>query len=300
MLGWGYLRPDAYLPQREIGVVLLRRDPDATARSMQRVRTVPGASSWARTWYLIPGAPGNLTTPDDDSPLGLCRWHVDEVRRRELDYWQRFPAIRYWETSLELLNDYSHVAEIFHYFGLRHGSALEARCGRIQNTKAEWPNLTPAALQDQSRYPSADDLAPRERDRLIGECVRFLLDRCGPQIERVPGDLAIGGTRATGLIRVVAENEVALAALVGHALTNTETEVILVMELLRSVDPAAPGFFLARRSAPPGGAYQFDFNVVPTVRAVVGTLGWRAVASIARLAMRRRWRSDYSHRADAP
>ena len=81
--GWGWLVPDEWAPQEQIGVIILRRDPEKVATSLLRLHDVPGASSFSRTWYLAPGSKRNRSEPPaGGDPYDLCAWYVRETYLR--------------------------------------------------------------------------------------------------------------------------------------------------------------------------------------------------------------------------
>ena len=134
--GWGYLLPDAYIPQEEIGVIILKRDIDKTAYSLIRVRDVPGISEWTRTWLLSPNFQRNLSQPKQNaSPWDLCQWYVKETYLRGEEYKKMFPRIRYLECNLEQLNNYEFVQEMFATFGLIPTSLLQNAIGKVVNIR---------------------------------------------------------------------------------------------------------------------------------------------------------------------
>src|SRR4051812_46503666 len=95
--GWGYLLPE-FVPQEQVGVVVLRRDPAKVAYSLLRLHDVPGLTEWGRTWYLTPGAKRNLNPPPDaPTPYEHCRWYVREIELRAEDYRRRFPGMTYFD-----------------------------------------------------------------------------------------------------------------------------------------------------------------------------------------------------------
>ncbi|NJM27781.1 MAG: hypothetical protein HC856_05275 [Pseudanabaena sp. RU_4_16] len=104
---------------------------------------MPGTSESNRTWYLIPNAPLNLSTPVIGAkPYDLCKWYVEEIDLRAEDYKRKFPKITYPECDLEQLNDYNYVLEMFKDLGLKPSSELQEICGRSLNKRDEWPKLS--------------------------------------------------------------------------------------------------------------------------------------------------------------
>lgn len=295
--GWGYLVPDEYIPQEEIGVIILRRDLYKTAYSLLRIHNVPGASEWNRTWYLTPNAPRNLSRPlDDAGPYDLCKWYVEEINMRAEDYKRRFPKITYFECDLKQLNDYGYVVQLFKTFGLKPSSRLKEVCSGALNMRIEWPKLPLEELTATPSYPSADDLSPEERDALIGEMIPYLHANKAEAIAMMEADyMLMGGSLALQAVSIVAHAEKELEDKFKYALKYTETEHVLIWEFLRSVDPRDSIFVCANRSSAPGISYTYNFNIVPNVRTVTAKLGLIIVPKILWLMAKCIWGRDYTH-----
>lgn len=295
--GWGHLLPDTYLPQEEIGVIMLHRDVEKTAQSLLRVHDVPGASEWSRTWYLTPSARRNLSQPPAKATLlGLCQWYVQEIQLRGQAYKKRFPRITYFECDLEQLNDYDFVCHMFETFGLVPSAGLEEAVGRVFNPRQEWPKRAVADMLSQPRYPAADSLEPEQRDALLAAMVAYLHRHKATAIAQMKPDRAIGGTLYTDAVHIVAQAERELEEAFGYALMFTETEVVLMFEFLRSIAPSDLFFVSARRSQPPGIAYTYDFNAPLHVGSMIRKLGWRGAFKAVRTAVASLYGQDYTHR----
>jgi len=116
--GWGYLIPE-FIPQDEIGIIVLRRDIEKTIHSLLRVRDVPGLTEYSNAWYLDPEAARNLSTLDPAAtPYDRCNWYIKETFLRAEEYRNRFPKITYWDCDLEQLNNYEFVIRMFDHFAL--------------------------------------------------------------------------------------------------------------------------------------------------------------------------------------
>jgi hypothetical protein len=295
--GWGYLVPDAFIPQEDIGVIVLRRDLDQVAYSLLRLHNVPGASEWGRTWFLAPNAARNLTRPAAHAgPYDLCRWYGEEIHRRAEDYKRRFPGITYLECDLEQLNDYDYVLHMFRTFGLEPTPELKEVCGSALNTRNEWPRLPLEELTMAAPYPSADDLPPLTRDGLVEEMVSYLYVQKAEAIAMMAPGYTLSGSCAMAATRVVAYAEQELEGVFKYALKHTDTERVLICELLRSVDPRDVSFVFATRSSAPGVSYTFNFNFVPDIRTITAKLGPRIVPKVLWTMAKRRWARDDSHR----
>lgn len=297
--GWGHLVPE-FIPQEEIGVVVLRRDVDRTAHSLLRVHDVPGLTEWAKTWYLIPGsARDSVPLPKTATPLERCRWYVREIDERAKAFQQQFPQITYFECDLEELNDMQVVRRLFETFGLAPASTLDSVVGRRMNPKQEWPKVDIDELTKPAVYPRADDLSPDDRDNLLGEMLDYLEATRPQETAGLQADDRMAGTRYLSAIRLVAEAERELEEQFHTALLFTDAEQILMHELVRKRYPRDPVFLAHRREPAPGIAYRFDYNQVMTLRHSVRTLGIFGLLKVVGLAIRGQWRKDFSHRGEA-
>jgi hypothetical protein len=257
--GWGYLLPDAYLPQQEIGVIILHRPIEETIYSLLRLRDVPGVSEYGRNYYLIPDAPANLTkAPPNADPYERCKWYVNEIALRSEEYKQRFPKITYFDCTLDQLNDYDFVLSLFKAFALEPSPALKAVCGKQPiNTRSEWPKLSLAELLARSPYPSADALEAEDRDRLIGAMVTYLHVHGAAEIRKFDPDNPTSQNPFPAVVRIVADAEPALEATFQRGLKFTETEWILIWEFLRSINPYHGMFSYHIRMPGPGIFYRY-------------------------------------------
>ena len=279
--GWGYLFPDIYAPQCEIGVIVLRRDPEKVAASLLRVRDVPGLTAWSRAWYLTPNAKHDLhPLPAGATPLDRCRWYVREVGLRADDYKRRFPNVTYFDATLEELNDIDTVRRMLAAFGLEPGPRLEQVVGTPTNAKDEWPRWPLEELTAPPQYPSADDLPPAERDALLANQLEYLRRKRGPELAALPPDPRYANTRLLGVTRVLADAERELEDAFGRALLFTDYEHTLRHELLRSVAPRDPAFLIHRRTGPPGVGYEFEYNRMPSLGALARTFGVLGTAGV--------------------
>merc|ERR1712188_148358 len=102
------------LPHEEIGVLVLRRDPDANAKALLRIHGVPGMNRTSRDWLLMPGAKENRTQPiKGANRLEVCRWYVDEIFVRGEEMRRRYPKVKFVDCTLDELNNYERVVEVF-------------------------------------------------------------------------------------------------------------------------------------------------------------------------------------------
>lgn len=295
--GWGTLLPDAYIPQEEIGVIILRRNLEDTIRSFLRVHEAPGISEWSRTWYLEPDAPSNLSHPPKGANLyDLCQWYVEETDLRAAAYQKQFPKISYVECDLEQLNDYQFVSEMFSRFGLIPSSSLQDATGTVLNTRNEWPRQSLEELLAPAEFPNADELPPPERDTLVAKMVSYLNERKADEIAAIQPDRAMGGTVAVAATGIVARAEPDLERVFQTTLKFTETERILIGEFIRSLAPYDFMFVALQRHTQPGIIYTYDFNMVVGLGTMLRKLGVRGGLKMLGMIFNGIWGRDYSHR----
>lgn len=294
--GWGYLLPDQYVPQDEIGVVILQRDVEETAYSLLRIHEVPGTSEWSRTWWLTPGARRNLSKPSKDAnPYDLCKWYVEEVRLRAEEYKERFPYITYVECDLEQLNDRDFVLEMFEVFGLVPSPELEGGVGKPLNLRNEWPRSPLEELLAPPSYPSADSLKEVEREALVAKMVAYLHNYKTREIAMMEPNHSQGGTLFDAAIGVVARAEHELEEAFQYALKFTETEWVLIFEFLHSINPHDVWFVAVLRSPPPGLAYSYDLNIIPSIGIFIRRLGPLAMLKALWMTAGHLFGRDYTH-----
>jgi hypothetical protein len=294
--GWGYLFPDQYAPQDEIGVVILQRDVEKTAYSILRIHEVPGTSEWSRAWWLTPGARRNLSQPPKNAnPYDLCKWYVEEVRLRAEEYKERFPYITYVECDLEQLNDRDFILEMFAILGLVPSPKLEDVVGKPLNLRNEWPRPSLEELLAPSPYPSADSLKEVEREALVAEMVAHLHNCRVREIATMEPNYSQGGTLFDAAIGVVARAEHELEEAFQYALKFTETEWVLILEFLHSVNPHDVWFVTALRSPPPGLVYRYDLNITPSIGIFVRRLGPLAILKALWMTAGHLFGRDYTH-----
>lgn len=295
--GWGYLIPNVYIPQEQIGVIILRRDIDKTAFSLLRSHEPPGISEWVRTWYLVPNAQRNLSKPAENANFyELCKWYVDEIYLRAEEYKQMFPNIKYVECNLEQLNDYNFVVEIFKYFGLLEKQELKNTVGKVINKRHEWPKLSIEELTITSKYPSADSLKILERDELIIKIINYLQENKSDDIVKAQPDYAMGKTLLGDLTKIISYNEKELEEFFKYSLKFTEAESILIWEFLRTVNPNDLLFLACERYSSPGIYYKFNFNTVFSMATVLQHWGWKGIFMIISMMIKGVWHRDLSHR----
>lgn len=75
----------------------------------------------------------------DEYERASALWYAEEVYRMADRYRQTFPGIRYFETTVEELNDSAHVTRMLNHFGLEAGAELEQVLGAPTNLKDNHP-----------------------------------------------------------------------------------------------------------------------------------------------------------------
>lgn len=132
--GFGWIIPE-YIDQRDIGVIILKRDYHEITKSLIRIRCIP-LTKFGNEWLLSPYASQNVTTaPDNLVEYELTRWYVEEIYARAKKYMMKFPYINYAEVNLKELNDLDNVKKLFLKFNLVASSELESVIGRPTNIK---------------------------------------------------------------------------------------------------------------------------------------------------------------------
>ncbi len=296
--GWGYLIPE-YIPQDEIGVLILRRDVEQVVYDSIRDHKIPGRSIHTRTFQLLPGSPRNLSAPPAPAtPYDLCHWYINEIYLRAEQYRRMFPGIRYVECDLEELNDYANVVSMLASFGLVPTPQLREVVGVRLNTRDQYPKRPLEDLLAVSPYPSADSLPPEERDQLIRAMITYLREQKAGELAHITPDIKHFNSMMYRLRRFVGYAQQELEEVFQSSLTFTDTEDILWLELLRTMRPNDIAFVIYERSGPPGLSYTLDTNVTPSLITAVRKLGVRQVIFQIIVLMLKAggWNHDSTHR----
>ena len=110
----------------KLGVVVLRRDPALTARSMYYRGDIPGTTN-GNKWYLNPAANRNLLKMEDilqQQPFShdyyKCLWYCYEIDARTKEFFAKYPEIKGYFISTNELNDLDSVTKMFAAFGLAY------------------------------------------------------------------------------------------------------------------------------------------------------------------------------------
>ncbi len=173
--GFGWLLPE-HLSESKMGVIILTRDKAKVAASLFRLGVFPLMSS-GRRLVITPDAAGPLVAPPRRllparltyslfrllklpfrggrvyARLGLPKprvadfivryeldcleWYVDEVLARARAYQERFPGVRYFETTVEALNDPREVERMLAHFGCTALPTITDVVGAPANLKEE-------------------------------------------------------------------------------------------------------------------------------------------------------------------
>jgi hypothetical protein len=171
--GFGWFLPK-YIPQEEIGVLILRRNPAQIVDSLLRINCSPLAIA-GQTWVLTPDIknyciepPNWLISPKvtyelfcllkrlllskklysllniqfrqienliDKYEKECLRWYVDETNALSISYQEKFPNIKYFQVDVESLNNIENIRELLNYFGLSEKSTIEKVIGKPTNLK---------------------------------------------------------------------------------------------------------------------------------------------------------------------
>lgn len=172
--GFGWLMPK-YIPQKRLGVIILRRDPAKIRQSFTRVLCSPFLKS-GDNWIITPaakqtlvplpegfsfpvmrfhayrllsrtlGRPGvvrrlsggrmNLLPMVRRYERSLLDWYIAETDARAELYKRTFPNITYVEADLDELNTIEGVTAMLEPFGLRPKPSLAEVVGRATNQRA--------------------------------------------------------------------------------------------------------------------------------------------------------------------
>lgn len=132
--GFGWMLLDR-LPQREVGVIVLRRDIAATIDSLSAASEVPSKSGDAGFWLLRDGFAMNVTHKADWE--SEWEWYVREVYWRGAAMRARYKGVRFVDAQLEQLNTVEGALELFDALGLEaDGEHLKQVAGIPLNTRA--------------------------------------------------------------------------------------------------------------------------------------------------------------------
>jgi hypothetical protein len=189
--GFGWILP-RYLPEEQIGVIVLRRDHDKTAASLMRIGCSP-LTDHGRNWIMTPEIAHPLVKPPSqlgsprttyaafrtidcylrianrvlrrvvsravprpqfivDYEWDCVRWYIDETYRRAESYRKKFPRMRYLDITLEELNEYNTVLKMLDHFGLAAKPSLAEVVGKPTNLKEDAPCKSVATSGEASGY----------------------------------------------------------------------------------------------------------------------------------------------------
>lgn len=271
--GYGWFLPELLGPEN-LAVIYLRRAPELVAKSLVRVRGVPGRTSWSRLWYSAPGQARNLAEPEPGADaLALGCWYAEEIERQAAAYQERFPDVLVVEVSLEQLNDFDFVLDLFQaQFGLE---VDEVRLREAVGTHTSDLNREFVAPPDLSHLElrNPDELPPEEGAQLLREVAKYLCE--GHEAElRIQEEGAVGQTILTSILRVVTGQASQLAVRFQVEIPNTTFEIDLIMKLLKTLRPLdLMGLLIVRRR---DGTYDLpaansDGGLASVVPVIVGS-----------------------------
>ena len=167
--GFGWYLPE-HLGEENMGVVILRRDPDEIADSYLRKHTSP-LRQQGREWILSPDKKNPLVKPPVlfinpaisirvgrllkniirlfrrdrgkavfpqwiiNYELACLKWYVAETEAMTKVFREKFPNIRYYETQIGDLNDYDSMKAMLDYFGCTPKPSMKDVVGKATNQK---------------------------------------------------------------------------------------------------------------------------------------------------------------------
>lgn len=171
--GFGWLIPN-YLPEDEIGVVILKRDKAKIAKSLLRIGFSP-LNQGSRGWIATPEIKNPLVEPPSlalipprisyylayslnrciiflkkryhnltllkvptwltSYELKCLHWYVDETYAQSIAFKEKFKQIKYYEITLESLNSTKEVNKMLDHFGLRSDKSLSDIIGNPTNLR---------------------------------------------------------------------------------------------------------------------------------------------------------------------
>ncbi|MBN1756840.1 MAG: hypothetical protein JW863_00895 [Chitinispirillaceae bacterium] len=297
--GWGWLLPDTYLDQKEIGVVILKRDPEKICRSLLRVHEIPGLTEWSRTWYLVPGSKKDLVpfTASQNKELTV-KWYIEEVCKRAELYRNRFPDITYVECDLEELNDYDYVLSLFNRFGIKPGPSLRKVVGKRWNARSEWPRLPLEELLAQSDYRHIDTMEPVERDNCIADILDWIFTEKHQLISGLKRDMPMVGTYWTSVVALVAGLEQEIEKRFEIGIRFSETEYLIIYKILKRIDPLDISFAAGFLQEQPHLSLTYNYNWTNSVKQILKTLGVPGLLHTIWLMLQGAATRDGSHRAE--
>ncbi len=153
--GFGWLLPQ-YIPQENMGVIFLKRDKKAIAKSYKKISCTPMTpsglawlinplkknpiipiSQYDKLFYLIFMSPLHYSLNRflrsrfnllrfwtqklnlfKSKELKFLEWYVEETYALGKEFKIKYPNIKVFETSLDKLNDIEEFERMFHFFGI--------------------------------------------------------------------------------------------------------------------------------------------------------------------------------------
>lgn len=159
--GFGWLLPE-YLPQSQMGVLILTREKNAIIKSLRSIQATP-LRPGAEKWIMTPDIANPLVPPPkkfisagfdfqiiksialflrrfpswmSDYELDSLEWYIAETFARAKLYQQTFPEISYYQVDLDELNTLPGVMRMLDFFELRADKTIEKVIGQSSNMPA--------------------------------------------------------------------------------------------------------------------------------------------------------------------
>ena len=169
-------------------LIVLRRDPRSVAKSLERLRCVPGKTTAGLNYLLHPDRPDVLPMANwqNLTDYQLCYWYAIEIERRQTVYTglvrQRGDIA--FETSLDQLKTYSHFQNLCDTLGLSLAKNHRLVHARLANRRVnkKWRFLRLLGTIASTSY----DAQEQQVHDLIGQpnMITEILNRYSPRESR--------------------------------------------------------------------------------------------------------------------
>lgn len=170
--GFGWHIP-AYFKEQEIAVIILKRDAESVANSLQ-INNASPFSIVGRDWLILPTAKNCLINPNQyvkrarlmfyfckyiyrivstikkyfeveiklpsfikQCELMFLEWYYDELHMRGESFKKRFPNIKYFTIHINLLNEKDKVDKLLKELGIKPRESLNELLGKARNKTLE-------------------------------------------------------------------------------------------------------------------------------------------------------------------
>jgi hypothetical protein len=172
--GFGWFIPE-YLPEGNIGVIILKRDKVKVAESILRIGYSP-LNGQGREWISTPEMQSPIVPPPKrslspkttyncarfasflirrtkrlkrsaaetsiqypkwmvDYEMECLKWYVEETEAKAEAFRKKYPRIKYYETNVEELNSIDSVRQMLSHFGLSEDEPFKDVVGKPTNLK---------------------------------------------------------------------------------------------------------------------------------------------------------------------